>query len=93
MEQLTRLLGKQAANYLSYAERVWKEEAYTFADYGKYMMPYQNSGHPLYSQPLMNGRLHLAGTETSTCFGGYMDGAVYSGLATAQSILYKMSLA
>lgn len=91
IEQLTRLLGKEAANYLSYTERVWRNEPCTFADYGKFVMPHQNNGHLLYSRPLMNGKLYLAGTETSPCFGGYMDGAVYSGLATAQSILHKMS--
>ncbi|MFD3003883.1 flavin monoamine oxidase family protein [Pontibacter toksunensis] len=93
MEQLTRLLGKQAANYLSCTERVWKGETYTFSDYGRYVMPHQNSGHPLYLQSLMNSKLYLAGTETSPSFGGYMDGAVYSDLATAQSILRKMSIA
>ncbi|MCC9166543.1 flavin monoamine oxidase family protein [Pontibacter harenae] len=89
IEQLTRLLGDEAASYLSYTERLWKEEAYTFADYGKYIMPHQNSGHPLYAKPLMNGKLLLAGTETSPVFGGYMDGAVYSGLATAHHILQE----
>ena len=89
IEQLTRLLGKEASHYLSYTEKLWKEEPYTFADYKRYVMPHQHNGHPLYAQPLMNGRLYLAGTETSRYYGGYLEGAVYSGLATAKSILSK----
>ncbi|MFD3003896.1 flavin monoamine oxidase family protein [Pontibacter toksunensis] len=87
--QLTRLLGERAADILSYTERVWKEEVYTSADYQKYVMPHQHNGHPLYSSPLMNGRLYLAGTETSPAFGGYMDGAVHSGIATAHRLANK----
>lgn len=93
IEQLVRLLGEGAANYLSYTDQVWKQEAYTFADYGKYVMPHQYNGHSLYAQPLMHGKLYLAGTETSPHFGGYMDGAVYSGLAAAKNILYRLQKA
>lgn len=88
--QLTKLLGEKAANCLSYNEKVWKEEPYTFADYNRYVLPHQNNGHPFYAKPLMNGRLYLAGTETSPVFGGYMDGAVYSAVATAQKIAHQM---
>jgi monoamine oxidase len=84
--QLGRLIGKEATNYLSYTEKVWKEDACTFADYTKNVMPHQNNGHPLYAKPLMNGKLFLAGTETSPSFGGYLEGAVYSGLAAAKRI-------
>jgi monoamine oxidase len=35
----------------------------------------------------MHHKLLLAGTETSPVFGGYMDGAVYSGLAAAREVL------
>ncbi len=47
VEQLTRLLGGKAADCLSYTERVWGKETYTFSDYSKYVMPHQNNGHPL----------------------------------------------
>lgn len=89
IEQLTRLLGYQAANYLSYSDRVWRKEAYTFSEYEKFILPHQNNGHPLYTRPLMSGKLHLAGTETSPLYGGYMDGAVYSGLTIAQTLATK----
>ncbi|WP_026464376.1 flavin monoamine oxidase family protein [Adhaeribacter aquaticus] len=89
LEQLTRLFGKKATTYLSYTEKLWQKEVYTYQDYPKFVMPHQNNGHPLYSKALMGNKLWLAGTETSPYFGGYMDGAVYSGLAVAQNILTK----
>ncbi|GGK66686.1 flavin monoamine oxidase family protein [Rufibacter glacialis] len=85
-KQLVKLLGAEAAHYLSYTEKVWQKEEYTFAEYGRFLMPHQNNGHPLYAQPLMNGKLHVAGSETSPYFGGYLDGAVYSGLAVATKV-------
>ncbi len=89
--QLTRLLGKEAADYLSYTEMLWKEEAFTHANYRKYIMPHQHNGHPLYARPLMNGKIHLAGTETAPYFGGYLDGAVYSGLSAASKVLKQVN--
>lgn len=88
--QLSRLLGKEAAKYLSYTEKLWQQEAFTFEEYKEYLMPHQNNGHPLYSRPLMNDKLFLAGTETSPHFGGYLEGAVYSGLATARAVLNQI---
>jgi len=90
IKQLTRLFGKAASYYLSYTEKVWQQDIYTYADYGKYVMPHQHNGHLLFSQPLMGNKLYLAGTETSPTFGGYMDGAVYSGLTAAKKVHSKL---
>lgn len=89
VEQMRKFLGREAANYLSYSEKLWKNDPYTYATYQEPIMPHQHNGHPLYKQALMNGKLFLAGTETSSRFGGYMEGAVYSGLTAAESILRK----
>ncbi|MCB0848010.1 MAG: FAD-dependent oxidoreductase, partial [Bacteroidetes bacterium] len=43
--------------------------------------------HPVFALPLMNGRLFLSGSETSPEFGGYMDGAVLSGLLAADRVV------
>ena len=87
VNQMLKLLGTEAGNYLSYTEKVWSEDPYTFAKYEKPIMPHQHNGHPLYRQVLMSGRLFLSGTETSSHFGGYMEGAVFSGLTAAKNIL------
>lgn len=88
--QLKKLVGNEAENYLSYTEKLWAEEKYTYSNYGGYVAPHQNNGHPLFSQPLMQDRLYLAGAETSPSFGGYMEGAVYNGLAAAKKIIARI---
>jgi monoamine oxidase len=87
--QMVKLFGKDAAGYLSYNEKVWTNDFNTHADYTQYIMPHQNNGHPIYANALMNNKLHLSGSETSPYFGGYMDGAVYSGKTVAEKILHK----
>ncbi|PRY14222.1 monoamine oxidase [Pontibacter ummariensis] len=90
LSHLRKLLGSEAAGYLSYTEKVWQEEKYTYAPYGQYILRHLNNGHPLYALPLMNGRLHLSGTETSPGFGGYMDGAVYSGIIASSAVAERL---
>ena len=87
--QIKKLLGEDTCAYLSYAEKLWANEPLTHAAYRQVVFPHQNSGHPLYEQPLMNGKLYISGSETSPHFGGYMDGAVYSGWRAATQILNK----
>lgn len=91
IKQLQRLLGKEASTYLSYTEKLWKEETFTYAEYKTFVRPHQHNGHPFFARPLMNGKVHFAGTETSPYFGGYLDGAVYSGLSAAKKVLHKMN--
>ncbi len=86
IKQLIRLLGQEAAHYLSYTEKVWREDEYTHANYSAFVMPHQHNGHPVYSAPFMQNKLYIAGTESSPHYGGYMEGAVYSALAVARKI-------
>ncbi|HZH63754.1 MAG TPA: FAD-dependent oxidoreductase [Flavisolibacter sp.] len=87
--QIKKLLGEEAGAYLSYIELLWANEPQTHAAYKQAVFPHQNSGHPLYQQTFMNGKLYFSGSETSPYYGGYMDGAVYSGLCAAAHILNK----
>ncbi|MCC5935019.1 MAG: FAD-dependent oxidoreductase [Balneolales bacterium] len=84
--QLTRLLGKPASDYQSYAECIWKDEVFTHSPHAGFLVPHQNSGHPVYREPLMKGRLILAGTETAASHPGYMEGAVESAGRAANSV-------
>ncbi len=88
--QLTRLLGEEARSYLSYTEKVWADDRFTHTTYGSAVFPHQNSGHPVLQHSFMNGKLYISGSETSPYFGGYMDGAVYSGFFSATNILQSM---
>ncbi|WP_299208519.1 NAD(P)/FAD-dependent oxidoreductase [uncultured Dokdonia sp.] len=76
--QLQRTFGEEALNYLSYKETVWKEEAFTFTPYENFVFPHQNNGQAIYQELFYNDRFYVAGSETASQFGGYMEGAVQS---------------
>ena len=78
LTQLSKYHGNQAKEYLSYVETVWRSEPYTFKEYHTHILPHQNNGHPVFREPLFEGKLILAGSETADQFPGYMDGAVRS---------------
>lgn len=78
LEQLVRLFGKQAEEYLEYKELDWGSEVYTtHVDVGQGK---EFRGHSLYQAPLWGGRLLLGGSETSPVLGGQMEGAVSSAI-------------
>lgn len=77
---LSSYLGDEAKAYLSYEEKDWSKDRNTSTE--KIEPPY---GHPSYgdqvfSDSYFNGQLLFSGTETSPVYGGYMEGAVFSGL-------------
>ena len=87
MKQLKKYFGSKAEKYLNYEEVVWRNEPFSFAPYSSHVLPHQNNGHQLYQQSYMDGKLIIGGTETSTSYPGYMEGAVHSALSIAQRIL------
>jgi len=84
---LEQHLGPEARNYKSYMEKDWANEEYTSGSSLKsvYMSP--QYGNPIFEKSFFNGRLYFSGTETSPLYGGYLEGAIYSGLTTAKKIL------
>ncbi|MEM6298251.1 MAG: FAD-dependent oxidoreductase, partial [Bacteroidota bacterium] len=49
--------------------------------------PHQNNGHPLLQDSYFDEKLFFAGTESSTRFSGYMEGAILSAASTANKLL------
>jgi len=86
LAQLTKLFGKDASDYLQYEECVWAQEKNTFVPYKNYVLPHQNNGHAVFQKSYFNNQLHFSGAETSSQFGGYMEGAVIS----IDNTLYKI---
>lgn len=84
---LEKHLGPEAGNYKSYIEKDWSKEKYTSGKSLKsvYMSP--QYGNPIFEKTFLDGRLYFSGTETSSVFGGYLEGAIYSGLNTTKRIL------
>lgn len=87
INSLVKLFGDEASRYLMYHDRVWQNDEHTSLNQATSVVPHQNNGHQLLREKAYNGKLIFSGTETSPIYGGYMDGAVYSGLSSAQQII------
>eukprot|EP00091_Calanus_sinicus_P001125 TRINITY_DN11075_c0_g1_i1.p1 TRINITY_DN11075_c0_g1~~TRINITY_DN11075_c0_g1_i1.p1 ORF type:complete len:205 (-),score=48.81 TRINITY_DN11075_c0_g1_i1:28-642(-) len=78
VEQLVRVFGEQANEFLDYTDTAWNDEEFTMDSQGTRLSRHRNNGHLVYQQPMMGGRLIIGGTETAVHDGGYMEGAVNS---------------
>jgi monoamine oxidase len=86
MKQLQKYYGDVVHSYISYNEKVWRNDHMTYIPYQDHLLPHQNNGHHLYRASYLNNRLYIAGAETSITHPGYMDGAVSSAIDIAQRI-------
>lgn len=84
--QLGRLFGPEAADPVRYLERDWSDDPYT-NDVVVWLGDPLAYGDAAFTQPLFDGRLVWAGTETADVGGGHMEGAVRSGLRAASQVL------
>jgi monoamine oxidase len=77
-EQLVKLFGDEAKNYLKIEIGNWGQELYTKHPNQNQFEVYahQNNGHPIFQEPMMSKRLFFGGTETASMHPGYMEGAV-----------------
>lgn len=86
LNQYAGWFGSQALSPLSYFDTIWSEEIWTRGcPVGIPSLGTLLAYGPLIRQPV--GRIHWAGTETSTYWNGYMDGAVRSGERAAAEVL------
>ena len=90
LDYLTKYLGDEVGGYIGYEEKDWSRDHYTSCNTIKsvYMSPAY--GNPLFEKAYMNGRLFFAGAETAKVYGGYMDGAISSGVRAARKLLDKV---
>jgi len=91
LTQLEKYYGPQVKDFISYEEGVWRNQPFTFAPYDQHVLPHQNNGHVIFSIPLMNDKLFLAGAETAPQYPGYMEGAIRSAQLVAKQISEKNS--
>ena len=84
---LEKYFGEEARAYTNYFEKDWSKDPDTSGKELKsvYMSP--KYGHPAFQEFYLNGKVWFSGAETSPVHGGYMDGAVYSGLQACKKLL------
>ncbi|MGH1385856.1 flavin monoamine oxidase family protein [Kordia sp.] len=83
---LQKYLGDEVLDFITYEEKDWSQDCFTASSDIKsiYMSP--RYGNPKFQEYYANGKLLFSGAETSPIHGGYMDGAVFSGLKAAEKI-------
>lgn len=87
LEYLAKYLGQEIMDYMTYEEKDWSKDMNTSNETIKsvYMSP--SYGNPLFEKMYLGGKLLFSGAETSAIHGGYMDGAIYSGINSAKTLL------
>jgi monoamine oxidase len=86
VEALTNRFGEKAANPVDFVETAWWNEKWTRGCSMAHFPPNILTRYgPLLREPL--GRIHWAGTETSTMSHGAIDGAIRSGERAANEVL------
>jgi monoamine oxidase len=89
LEGFAAIVGDDALKPIEYVEHDWTHERWTQGSPVAIQVPgaITTYGHTI-RQPF--GRVHWAGTETSTYWAGYMDGAVRAGERAALEVLDKL---
>jgi len=87
LDYLQKYLGKEVLDYVTYQEKDWSQDHFTASNDIKsiYMSP--RYGNPKFQEMYFDGKLLFSGAETAAIHGGYMDGAVLSGLNAAEKII------
>lgn len=87
LTHLAKYLGSEILDYISYEEKDWSQDKHTSGESIKsiYMSP--SYGNPIFSDFHLEGTLLFSGAETSPVHGGYMDGAIYTGIRAAQKLI------
>ena len=89
VERLVNFLGPEAAHPIDYEDQDWPADPWSRGCYGASMMPgVMTTVGKVIRQP--HGRIHWAGTETSTKWMGYIDGAIRSGDRAAEEVLARL---
>jgi len=83
LRQLADLMGDDIPLPSTYLDKVWND-AFVLDGNPVILRPHQHNGHPALQSTYMNGRFHFCGTETSTAFPGYMEGAVLAARSVSE---------
>ena len=87
LDYISKFLGEEVYSYTTYEEKDWYRDHDTSCEklHSVYISP--QYGKPEFQKSYMQGTLFFSGAETSTVYGGYMDGAIRSGILSAKRLL------
>ncbi len=86
LECLVRLFGPDAGEPEEYLDKAWAADEWSRGCYGGFMPTGAWTSHGVALRAPI-GRIHWAGSETSSRWAGYMEGAVRSGLRAAGEVI------
>lgn len=86
LRQLRKYYGEKIDNYTSYHEAVWAKDKNVHFEYDSHIVPHQNNGNRHYESTHFEGKLLISGTETSSQYPGYMEGAIFAAKRAAKII-------
>jgi monoamine oxidase len=89
LEGFAAMFGEKALHPIEYTEKDWTKERWTTGGPTSILAPGTMTAYgSAIRRPF--GRVHWAGTETSTYWTGYMDGAVRAGKRSATEVLERL---
>jgi len=86
LDYLSKYLGNEIRDYVTYNEKDWSMDTHTSCVEIKSVYISPEYGNPVYQNVYMEGKLIFSGAETAIHHGGYMDGAILSGITAAEKL-------
>jgi monoamine oxidase len=87
LASLIRFFGPEAADAIGYEDNDWQVEPYTHGYVGHMPPGTMTRMGPAMREPC--GRIHWAGSETEPQWAGYIEGAMRSGIRTANEVIAR----
>lgn len=87
LRTLTDLFGERAGRPVDYTEKIWPLDPWIRGAYAANPTPGTWTGYGQAGWRTATGPIHWAGSETSSVWNGYIDGAIASGLRAVNEIL------
>jgi len=85
LRHLSEFWGEEVFAPSAYFDKVWNDDLIVFNNQ-IIKMPHQNNGHPLLQKAYLEEKLYFCGTETSSQYAGYMEGAIQAAMRVANRI-------
>jgi len=89
LDYLSKYLGDEIRNYISYNEKDWSTDIHTSCVEIKSVYISPEYGNPVFQNTYMKDKLIFSGAETAVHQGGYMDGAILSGITAVEKLINR----